>query len=61
MKTKKTGKKPLERDQALHDATHGQFGEEPRPEPIPDEKGISEINENVRDRTRTARKKSRTI
>ena len=31
-------KKPLKRDQALHDATHGQFGEEPRPEPLPDEK-----------------------
>lgn len=22
-------------DQALHEATHGQFGEEPRPEPMP--------------------------
>lgn len=28
-------KKPLKRDQALNDATSGQFGDEPRPEPMP--------------------------
>ena len=29
-------KKPLNRDQALNDATSGQMGEEPRPDPLPD-------------------------
>jgi hypothetical protein len=29
-------KNPLKRDQALNDATSGQIGEEPRPEPMPD-------------------------
>ena len=28
-------KNPLKRDQALNDATSGQIGEEPRPEPFP--------------------------
>jgi hypothetical protein len=54
-------KKPLKRDQALHDATHGQFGEEPRPELFPDEKEVLDSNDNVKDRIRAARKKSRSV
>jgi hypothetical protein len=52
-------KDALKRDQALHEATHGQFGEEPRPEPMPpvDE----DVSRNQRDRVKTARKKSRSI
>lgn len=34
----KEGKSPRSRDQALNDATAGQFGEEPRPEVKPDPK-----------------------
>jgi hypothetical protein len=49
-----------ERDQALHEATHGQFGEEPRPEPIPPLSEDSPEN-HQQDRIRTARKKSRSI
>jgi hypothetical protein len=52
-------KNPLKRDQALNDATSGQLGEEPRPEPSrrPSE---SETDNNIRDsRIRTARKMSR--
>ena len=56
---KKSSKK---RDQALHDATHGQFGEEPRPEPLPDEKEVRDSsNDEAKDRLRAARKKSRTV
>lgn len=29
-------KNPLKRDQALNDATSGQLGEEPRPDPYPE-------------------------
>jgi hypothetical protein len=56
-------KKPLKRDQALHDATHGQFGEEPRPEPLPDEKEetLDSNNNNVKDRIKAARRKSRSV
>jgi hypothetical protein len=52
-------KKPLKRDQALHDATHGQFGEEPRPEPKPhtDER-ISDDNHR-KEGIRAARKMSK--
>jgi hypothetical protein len=49
-----------ERDQALHEATHGQFGEEPRPEPMPPLSEESPEN-HQKDRIRTARKKSRSI
>jgi hypothetical protein len=49
-----------ERDQALHDATHGQFGEEPRPEPMPPLSEESPEN-HQKDRIRAARKKSRSI
>jgi hypothetical protein len=53
-------KKPSKREQALHEATHGQFGEEPRPEPIPYEKEESNsINDNVKERIRAAHRKSR--
>ena len=57
-------KKPCKREEALHDATHGQFGEEPRPEllpePIPYEKKESNgINDNVKERIRAAHRKSR--
>jgi hypothetical protein len=53
-------KHPQERDQALHEATHGQFGEEPRPEPMPP---LSEesFESHQQDRIRIARKKSRSI
>jgi len=37
-------KNPLNRDQALNDATSGQFGEEPRPGPAPE--SISDTNES---------------
>jgi hypothetical protein len=60
-------KKPLNRDQALNDATSGQFGEEPRPDPV---SGSSEydkpasdisINEPQDSRIKTARKMSRDL
>lgn len=54
-------KSSKQRDQALHDATHGQFGEEPRPEPLPDEKVGDSSNDNVKDRLHAARKKSRSV
>jgi hypothetical protein len=44
-------KNPWKRDQALNDATSGQMGEEPRPDPYP-EKDL---------RREMARKKSKTI
>jgi hypothetical protein len=54
-------KNPLKRDQALNDATSGQLGEEPRPEPSP---GLSksETDNNITDsgsRAAAARKISR--
>jgi hypothetical protein len=54
-------KNPLKRDQALNDATSGQLGEEPRPEPSP-ALSKSETDNNITDlggRTATARKISR--
>jgi hypothetical protein len=57
-------KTPLKRDQALHDATHGQFGEQPRPEPLPDgREDVRDGSENdiVKDRINAARKKSRSV
>jgi hypothetical protein len=50
-------KNPLKRDQALNDATSGQIGEEPRPEPSPS-KPFPDINEQ---RIKTARKMSRDL
>jgi hypothetical protein len=57
----KRNKNLLKRDQALNDATSGQLGEEPRPEPL---RGAgqyeSETANNIRNsRIRTARKISR--
>jgi hypothetical protein len=43
MSTEGKKKNPLNRDQALNDATSGQFGE-PRPGPTPD--SISDTNES---------------
>jgi hypothetical protein len=54
-------KNPLKRDQALNDATSGQLGEEPRPEPSrrPSESD-SRTDNNIRNsRIRAARKMSR--
>jgi hypothetical protein len=54
-------KNPLKRDQALNDATSGQLGEEPRPEPFP-ELSKSETDNNITDSGRSAaRKMSRDI
>jgi hypothetical protein len=50
-------KNPLKRDQALNDATSGQIGEEPRPEPS-SSKPSSDINEQ---RMKSARKMSRDL
>ena len=44
MSTEGKKKNPLNRDQALNDATSGQFGEEHRPGPTPD--SISDTNES---------------
>ena len=59
-------KKPYKRDQALHDATHGQFGEEPRPEPMPGKKELDDWNVTnnrniIESRRKVARKMSRNI
>jgi hypothetical protein len=54
-------KKPLKRDQALNDATSGQIGEEPRPEPsstTSSGRPSSDINEQ---RIKAARKMSRDL
>lgn len=53
-------KKPLNRDQALNDATSGQMGEEPRPDPLPDP--LSDSNQSIEDsRRKAARKISRHV
>jgi hypothetical protein len=44
-------KNPFKRDQALNDATSGQLGEEPRPEPYPEKDP----------RVKTAHKKSKQV
>jgi hypothetical protein len=53
-------KNPLKRDQALNDATSGQIGEEPRPEPSSPSSSepSSDINEQ---RIKAARKMSRSL
>jgi hypothetical protein len=54
-------KNPLKRDQALNDATGGQLGEQPRPEPLPGS-SKSETDSNIRDsRINAARKMSRSL
>ncbi len=47
----------MKRDQALNDATHGQFGEEPRAQPAPDERELD--NDNRSERVKSARKLSK--
>lgn len=49
------------RDQALNDATHGQFGDEPRPEPKPDMDERTSDGNHRDNRVRTARKVSRNV
>lgn len=55
-----TDKNPSKRGKALHDATHGQFGEEPRAKPMPDKpdegdlKGGGAGRKAARDKSRTA-------
>lgn len=55
-----TDKNPSKRGKALHDATHGQFGEEPRAKPMPDKpdegdlKGGEAGRKAARDKSRTA-------
>ena len=53
-------KNPLKRDQALNDATSGQIGEEPRPEPSPSSSKPSDNNLNEQ-RLKSARKMSRDL
>ena len=54
-------KNPLKRDQALNDATSGQIGEEPRPEPS-SPPSSSEPSSNINEqRIRAARKMSRDL
>jgi hypothetical protein len=53
-------KNPLKRDQALNDATSGQMGEEPRPDPLPDTS--TDMNQGIQDSQRkVARKLSKHI
>jgi hypothetical protein len=53
-------KNPLKRDQALNDATNGQLGEEPRPEPMPESSESGSAMSDIKDsRLRNARKMSR--
>jgi hypothetical protein len=55
-------KNPLKRDQALNDATSGQLGEEPRPEPMPESSESGSAAADIKDsRIRNARKMSRHI
>ncbi|HZB73445.1 MAG TPA: hypothetical protein VE378_01750 [Nitrososphaeraceae archaeon] len=43
---------PLKRDQALNDATSGQMGEEPRPDPLPD--SSTDVDQTIQDSRRKA-------
>ena len=61
MSSEKKKKSSKERDYALHDATHGQFGEEPRPEPKPDMDERMSYDNHRKDRIRGARKRSRSV
>ena len=51
----------LKRDQALNDATSGQIGEEPRPEPSPPPSKLSDNNNLNEQRVKSARKMSRDL
>ena len=60
MSIDRKNKDPLNRDQALNDATGGQLGEEPRPELGPDSKSSRSETEDLQDlRRKAARKLSR--
>ena len=52
-------KKTKKRGHALHDATHGQFGEEPRVEPSPKQKRSGDGFASGR--RKVARKKSKSV
>ena len=55
-------KNPLKRDQALNDATSGQIGEEPRPEPSSPSPSSAEPSSDINEqRIKTARKMSRDL
>lgn len=54
-------KNPQKRDQALNDASSGQLGEEPRPEPSPGRPSKISDNSTRPSRIRIARKMSRHI
>ncbi|AIF83191.1 hypothetical protein NTE_01118 [Candidatus Nitrososphaera evergladensis SR1] len=45
----KETKNPTKRDQALNDATEGQFGKEPRPEPEPNVGKRKDPSRNAKD------------
>jgi hypothetical protein len=57
-----TDKNPSRRGKALHDATHGQFGDEPRAKPMPEKPGEGDLKGDsdtagrkaARDKSRTA-------
>jgi hypothetical protein len=42
-------KNPLKRDHALNDATSGQLGEEPRPEPMPESSESGSAASDIKD------------
>jgi hypothetical protein len=46
---------PMKRDQALNDATSGQMGEEPRPDPLPD--SSTDVDQTIQDSQRKAARK----
>jgi hypothetical protein len=51
-------KNPLKRGQALNDATSGQMGEEPRPDPLPDDASPDlNLNHDIEDSRRKAARK----
>ena len=50
-------KNPPKRGKALHDATHGQFGEEPRAKPMPEKPEEDDMKGDSR--SKAARGKSR--
>jgi hypothetical protein len=57
------GENRNENDHALHEATHGQFGKEPRPKPTPpvDDERENAKSRHQSERLRAARKRSRTL
>jgi hypothetical protein len=56
MRLSTDNKNPSKRGKALHDATHGQFGEEPRAKPMPEKPEEGDLKG---DRSKAARDKSR--